>query len=369
MEARVRRRLTVAPVIVGLIVVVGASVALAQEMELGGKLRAGSQVVIPAEETIDSDLYASGGLVRVEGTVDGDLIVTGGQVRLTGEVTGDLIASGGMVDVSGQVEGDVRAAGGQLTVSGTIGEDLFVAGGQVTLSSSGEVGEDLVFAAGQMTLDGSVTGDVMGSTGNYQRGGTVGGEENVTVSEDEEPTVGDRSLDAVQRFVSILVVAGLALWLAPRLIEAPAQTLRNRPLASLGVGLLGLVGFIVLVVAVILVAVLLAIVFGLLGLDGLVGTVILTLFAVLVVLGLLFFLTVVFGAPAGVGLSLGSLVMGSPARRWLALILGVLVVVILTSLPWIGGWLGLVVLVFGLGAIILALRPRSLPLEAPASMD
>lgn len=357
------------PVIVGLIVVVGASVALAQEMELGGKLRAGSQVVVPAEETIEGDLYASGGLVRVEGTVDGDLIATGGQVRLTGEVTGDLIASGGMVDVSGQVEGDVRAAGGQLTVSGSIGEDLFVAGGQVTLSSSGEVGEDLVFAAGQMTLDGSVTGDVMGTTGNYQRDGNVGGDENVRVGEDEEPTVGDRSLEALQRFVSILVVGGLALWLAPRLIEAPAQTLRRRPLASLGFGLLGLVGFLVLVVAVILVAVLLAIVFGLLGLDGLVVTVIITLFAALVGLGLLFFLALVFGAPAGVGMSLGSLLLGSPVRRWLALILGVLVVVVVSYLPLIGGWLGFVIVVFGLGAIILAVRPRAQPVDTPVSMD
>lgn len=369
MEARARRRLTLGPAIVGLIVVLGASVALAQEMGLGGKLRAGSQVVIPVEETIEGDLYASGGLIRVEGTVDGDLIATGGQVRLTGEVTGDLIASGGMVDVSGQVEGDVRAAGGQLTVSGSIGEDLFVAGGQVTLSSSGEVGEDLVFAAGQMTLDGNVTGDVMGRTGNYQRGGTIGGDENVSIAEDDEPTVGDRSLEAVQRFVSILVVAGLVLWLAPRLIEAPAQTLRSRPLASFGFGLLGLVGFLVLVVAVILVAVLLAIVFGLLGLDGLVVTVIITLFASVVVLATLFFLALVFGAPAGVGMSLGGLVLGSPARRWLALILGVLVVVVLSSLPWIGGWLGVVVVVFGLGAIILALRPRAQPVEIPASMD
>ena len=369
MEARARRRLALAPVFVGSILVVGASMAVAQEMELGGKLRAGSRVVVPVEETIESDLYASGGLIRVEGTVDGDLIATGGQVRLTGEVTGDLIASGGIVDVSGQVEGDVRVAGGQLTLSGSIGEDLFVAGGQVTLSSSGEVGEDLVFAAGQMTLDGTVTGDVMGRTGDYQRGGSVGGEENVTVGEDEEPTIGDRSLAALQRFLSILVVAGLALWLAPRLIESPAQTLRSRPLASFGVGLLGLVGFLVLVVALILAAALLAIVFGLIGLDGLVVTVLMTLFAAVVVLGVLFFLALVFGAPAGVGMSLGRMVLGSSTARWLALILGVLFVVIVSSLPLIGGWLGLVVLVFGLGAIILALRPQAQPAGAPAAMD
>lgn len=362
-----RRKTTFGLLIVVLLVVSGALVAWAQEVDLGGKLRSGNQVVVPAEEVIEGDLYASGGTVRVDGRVEGDLIATGGQLRLNGEVTGDVLASGGILEISGEVEGDVRIAGGQVTVSGSVGEDLFATGGQLTLTSTGEVGEDLVFAAGQMTLDGTVSGDVLGAAGTYSRGGEVAGEENVTLNEDaeEEPTLADRALDALQRFISILVVAALVLWLAPRLIEAPAQTLRQRPLASFGIGVLGMVGFFVLLAAVILVTVLLAILFGLIGLDGLVGAVIFTLVAVLVVLGFLFFLALVFGAPAAVGMWMGRLAFESPAQRWVALILGVLVVVVLSYIPVVGGWLGLVIAIFGLGAIILALRPRPRPAELP----
>ena len=344
-----------------LLFVVGASAALAQETELGGKLRSGDQVVVPAGETIEGDLYASGGLVRVEGRVEGDLLAAAGQVQVAGRVTGDVMAAGGSIDISGRVGGDVRAAGGQLTISGSVTEDLFAAGGQVTLASSGEVGEDLVFGTGQMTLDGAVAGDVLGSAGSYVRRGTVGGAENVTVREREErvPTVADRSLGALRRLASILAVAVLALWLAPRLIEEPAHTLRRRPLASLGVGVLGLIGFVVLMLAVILVGVLLAIGLGLAGLGDLVGMVIFALVVVLIVLAFLFFLALVFGAPAGVGMSLGGLVVpsGSRAWRWVALLLGVLVVVVVSSLPVVGGWLAFLVVVLGLGALILALRP------------
>jgi hypothetical protein len=53
-------------------------------------------------------------------------------------------------------------------------------------------------------------------------------------------------------------------------------------------------------------------------------------------------------------------------RRWLALILGVLIVVLLGAIPVVGGWLGLIIALFGLGALILEFRPRRRRAPAPA---
>lgn len=354
--------------IVSLLVVTGASVAVAQETQLGGKIQSGSQITISAEETVDGDLYASGGRVIVEGSVDGDLIAAAGQVTISGEVTGDLIASGGAVDISGEVGGDARVAAGQATVSGSIGEDLFIASGQTTISDSGEVGEDLVFGSGRMTMNGTVDGDVLGATGDYDRQGTVMGTEDVTIRDVEAPTTADRILDALQRFISLLLVAALFLWLAPRYVEEPTQMLRQRPWASLGVGFVGVIAFGVLVFLLILVAVLLAIGVGLMGLSDLVGAIIFAAVVAVAVLAFLFFLATVFGAPAWVGMALGSIAfsLDSTARRWVALIIGLAVVVALTSIPVAGGWIGLLVALFGLGAVILAFRPRT---TAPVSVE
>ena len=360
--AQPRWKKFVLPSTIALAVILGSSVALAQSTQLGGKLRAGSEVEVPAGETVQGDLYAAGGTVRVDGTVDGDLVAWGGQVQVVGEVTGDVIAGSGNADISGQVGGDVRVGAGQVTVGGAIGEDLVVGSGQLTLTSSGEVGEDLIFGTGQTTLDGRVEGDVLGSTGRYTKRGSVGGTEDVNIREPEEeaePTFADRLLDVLQRFVSVLIVAALLLWLAPRLLEGTSDTLRRRPAASLGIGLLGLVGFAVLVVLAILAAILVAVALALVGLGGLGATVAVGVIVALIVLAFLFFFTLAFGAYAIVGLLVGRLTLGGEgARRWGALVLGVLVVVVLTSIPIIGGILAFLVALFGLGALILELNPR-----------
>jgi hypothetical protein len=351
------RRWTIgAAVLLVLLVAASASAALAQATQLGGKLRAGQQILIPEGDVIEGDLYVSGGTVRVEGTVTGDLLAWAGQVDVTGQVDGDLMVAAGQVDVAGDVGGDVRVAGGQLNIPGTIGEDLFVGGGRVTLS--GEVGEDLVFGTGQMVLNGSVDGDVLGSAGAYTRNGTIGGTENVTIVEAEErrPTVTDRVIGAVQRYVSILVLAALVLLFAPRVITDPVRTLRRRPLTSLGVGVLALVGVLTAVVILILIATLLAVILGFLGLGDLVAAIVLGTVVTLMVLSFLLFLAVVFGAPAVVGMALGDLVIGTTSTRgrWWSLILGLLVVVAASSLPIVGGWVAFFVMLFGLGAILLA---------------
>jgi cytoskeletal protein CcmA (bactofilin family) len=344
-----------------LLMLVTGSAAFAQGTSLGGKARSGNQVVVPVEEHVTGNLYVSGGTVRVEGTVDGDLVASGGTVEVPGEVKGDVLVAGGRVDLSGLVGGDVRMAGGQLTVGGTVTGDLLAAGGQATLTSSGRVGQDLIFGTGQMTLDGQVAGNVLGSAGSYTRHGTIGGQERVSVSEQEAPpTFWDRVFGAIRRLVSVLLVAALLLWLLPAAVAGAADTLRRRLPLSLGIGLLGLAGFVVLNLLAVLVVALGSIVFGLLGFGNLVVALVFAMLAFVLVVCAVFYLAAVFAAPAAVGLALGRLVLPGDerGRRWLALTLGVVVLVLLSSIPVVGGFFDFVVMVLGLGAVILALARR-----------
>ncbi len=347
----------VVTLVVGAFVLLGASVAFAQDDSLGGKVRNGQDVVIAAGETVEGNLYVSGGTVRVEGTVTGDLVAAGGQVEVSGEVKSDLLATGGTIDVSGKVDGDARLIGGRVKVSGSIGEDLALGAGQATVTSSARVGQDLVFGAGQMTLDGGVAGSVLGTTPNYTKDGTVGGTENVTIAEQDttaEPTVTSQLLDGLRRWIGILAVAALALWLIPRILRGTADSVRRRPLPSLGFGVLAIIGLVVLFVAALIVAVLPTVVFGLLGLGDLVALALFGALTLLVIVGFVFFVIVTFLAPAAVGLALGGLALGDepPSRRWWGLVLGLLVVVVLTSLPVVGGWLDVLVMLLGLGAVV-----------------
>jgi hypothetical protein len=188
----------------------------AQQTELGGKVRSGREVAVAAGETVPGDLIATAGTVRVDGRVDGDLVASGGQVIVAGTVTGDVVAGAGSTTISGDVGGDVRAGTGQARIQGRVGEDVVLGAGQATVDSGAQIGGDLIFGAGRVQMDGAVAGSVLGSAGNYTRGGSVSGSERVNVQqpeEQQEPTLVDRVVDALRRYVSLIVIGVLLLWL------------------------------------------------------------------------------------------------------------------------------------------------------------
>jgi hypothetical protein len=348
-------------------------VALAQQTELGGKVRSGQTVEVPAGQTVQGDLIASGGTVRINGRVDGDLVATGGQITVAGTVTGDVLAAGGNITISGQVDGDARLAGGQVRVERRVGEDLLIGAGQATVASGAQVGGDLIFGAGRMVMDGAVAGSVLGSTGNYTRAGSVGGSERVTVQEPRKtPTLADRGFDALRRYISIMIVGLLLLWLTPRIFRGAGDAVRRRPLVAFGLGIVAAIGVVVAVVLVVLLTVLLAIALGLVGLGELTGTVAFGGTVAVVVIVFLTFVAVMFGAQAAVGLGLGRLLFRgdrlSFGMAFLALLLGVLVVVLLAAIPVAGGFLEALLVLLGLGALLVGLFSRRREPAEPAEV-
>jgi len=91
--------------------------AAAHQSELGGKVRAGREVTVPAGETVPGDLVASAATVRVDGRVDGDLVASGGQVIVAGTVGGDVLV-GVVLGLAGL---------GSLTGVAVVGGGLLVA--------------------------------------------------------------------------------------------------------------------------------------------------------------------------------------------------------------------------------------------------
>jgi cytoskeletal protein CcmA (bactofilin family) len=380
-----RARFFVGVGLIGLLVLLTTGVVLAQEQQLGGKVVTGSEVTIPADETVDHDLYVFAGTVISNGTINGDLVVAGGTVDINGTVQGDVLVAGGRVSINGTVSGDVRVAGGQVVVGSDVSEDLLVAGGQITVG--GRVGQDLIVSAGELTLSGSVAGSTIGTVGTYNKSGTVAGTDGISISPRGAPvTPSNPVLDAVRQFIAVLVIAALALWLIPRTFAAAEARVREQPLPSFGWGVVSLIGYVVLVIAIIVLAILLAIVLGALRFGGLLGIDLLGGFVAISGLTLAFIVAGGFLADAIVGLALARLVTArtgsgttaetSAARgQWADLGLlaaGTAVVVILTAIPALGGLVKFVVASAGLGALWLTWRAArqgpaaSIPLPPPS---
>jgi hypothetical protein len=154
----------------------GALVAIVPMEALAADLRQGSDVTIGPGETVNDDLYAGGGTISINGTVNGNVFAGGGTITVSGNVTGDLILGGGTINVTGQVGGSIIAAGGNLTLNGPVAKDIVVTGGMIDVGAGGTIGRDLVVAGGTATVTAPVARRVQMSSGSLTLRNRVGGD-------------------------------------------------------------------------------------------------------------------------------------------------------------------------------------------------
>jgi cytoskeletal protein CcmA (bactofilin family) len=392
---------------------------------LAADIRTGGETTVPAGETVADDLYVTGGTVTVDGTVQGDLVAAGGSVTVNGTVsetviaaggtltvaggvTGDVIVAGGTVVVSGTVGGDLRGTGGTVQVSGQVQQDAVVFGGNFSLREGATVGGDVILGTGAATLNGDIGGDLTAGAGDITIDGRVGGTAEVEAGErlrlgpgaaivggleytspqelsaEESGRVQgpvtysaparqvwfftgpdslalrllDEVIERLQWFVATVIAGLVLLWLTPYLVGETSAALRRSPLPSLGLGLLALFVFPVLAV---IIGVLALFVTGAGGLP-------------ILAVPLLLWLTVLFVSWVFVSFVVGELVLeraqGREPKSVYALIVGAAVLAVVDLIPFVGGLVRLLVIVFGMGGLTLGLYRLSRLLRtapAPAS--
>jgi hypothetical protein len=256
-------------------IVGGAIVALVPLEVMAADLRQGSDVTIGQGQTVNDDLYAGGGTISINGTVNGNVFAGGGTITVSGNVTGDLILGGGTINVTGQVGGSIIAGGGNLTLNGPVAKDIVATGGTIDVGGSGTIGRDLVVAggtttvsapvgrrvqmsSGSLTLRNKVGGDVSGRVDHLKLDGAqIGGNLDYTSDNQVElvngarvsgtttrhtPTdrggagAGNRVVGWLQALVGIFVLGLLLILLLPGLSTRAIDTERAQPWASLGIG-------------------------------------------------------------------------------------------------------------------------------------
>ena len=337
-----------------------------------------SHATVPASQVVDGDYFAFGETVEISGTINGDLYASGGQVVIDGRVNGDVIVAGGRVSLSGTVSQDVRAAGGQVTIAGNVGRNLTVAGGNVEIASSAVVAGGVVaaggsvdlaapigsaakIAAGTLIIANRIDGNVEAAVGTLRIASKAEIAGNVTYWSGREAAVseGARISGKIVRnvpperprffraaffawlvFVSINFVCTLILGLLssrylPRYHQSVITTLRDKPWASLGIGFVAVV--VVPLACTLLFATVLAIPLGLILLVG-------------------FFILLYWSRIYAIG-RIGESILARlrPAStRTAAFVLGLFVYYILAVIPFIGWLVVPLVMLFGLGAELIA---------------
>jgi cytoskeletal protein CcmA (bactofilin family) len=129
---------------------------------------------VAAGETVDDTLVAIGQTVAIDGNVNGDLLAFGRDVTVRGNVTGNLITGAESVTIEGTIGGDVFGAGRGVTLRGArVARNVVAAGRDIELGADSDVGANAVTAGNSIRIDGRVGVDVKAAGGEITLGGNV----------------------------------------------------------------------------------------------------------------------------------------------------------------------------------------------------
>ena len=366
----------------------------------------GADVVV--DGTVNGDVLAVGDTVTINGAVKGSLVAVGLRVVINGEVDGtvytaaqtlelrpsaslsrniyfagfrlitrpgsrverDLVAGSIGADLFGEVGRDMKAVIGLVELVRKLGESMDWQWGMFRLRSSSvnepvspASQEPVVTTSGGMLMvirpveqrDVSRAASTSGSL--YQPQGQAEAEAHAPDS--QRDVVREQIRARLEEFVTLLIIGVLAVWLIPSVLDRWVGQVRATPLPAAGYGLVAYVtGFTgtSLVAALILVTGLwlgfvtlwkLAFLFWGLGYSS------------LVLAFSAFALVVFYGSKVIVADLAGTLILERLAPRaakykLLPLVLGLVLYVLLRSIPALGWVIGVIVTLLGLGAVWLA---------------
>ena len=132
--------------------------------------------VLARDQIFQGDYIAVGDAIELLGNVDGDVIVAASRLVVRGAVSGDVIAAASTIEITGEVEGDVRAAAMAVAISGTVGKNVNVWGNRVEVAAGATIGRNLSGVAEQFVLDGAVGRTLAVRAANLAIAGRVDGD-------------------------------------------------------------------------------------------------------------------------------------------------------------------------------------------------
>jgi cytoskeletal protein CcmA (bactofilin family) len=362
-------RLRVVGLALGLLAIAVPAVVLAS---------ANDSMTLAKGQTHTGTYYAGAQTVIVDGDVHGDVVCGAQDVTINGVVDGDVLCAGQNVTINGAVTGSVRVAGQSVTINNTVGRNVTVAGQMLHLGSAAKVSGEEALAGQNVTIDGpnehvlnvagqnvvlnsTIGGDVNAAVGQLALGTDANIAGSLTYTAQDQSNINKSKVQGsvtyhmaqkhqkqqttAQAWAGRLlywIVAGtvamlLAVWLLPRAVRSVTADMLKRPGRSFGFGAIALI------VAPALLLVLLLTVIGIPLALWLTAAWILLLAA----------------AGPFAGVALGQLVLGrqSPDKQFLlkSVLVGVPLITIALSVPWLGPLLALVAVVWVVGGVLLTL--------------
>ncbi|QPC84509.1 hypothetical protein G4Y79_09075 [Phototrophicus methaneseepsis] len=316
-------------------------------------IRTSNLLALGLSVTIDEDAILPGSIVNL-----------GYQLIVNGAVRDEINFWGSTLQIGGPVMGDVYATvGDPLSSNSSVETILLPFNFDVTLADPGLTITDDGRVAGSLEYYAPAPGRINGSIDGTEK---YVAPAPVALPTFEEPaTIANYLRSAFQEGTSLFVVGVAAVLLAAGSLNAPLYRIRRRPFASLSVGLLTFIISFPVVLIFILLSLLLVIFLLLVNLDALAVLMTFVLSVVNIGGATVFYLTAIFVARALFALAIGRSLArifwarnGLHVNPYAALLMGVVILALLVTLPFVGWIINAVSLFLGLGGILTVILER-----------
>jgi len=361
------------------------ALALPQPVAAADVERGNPSYTLAAGQEVKTDLIVTAERARIDGDVDGDLIVFCNTVSVSGHIKGDIIAFSQELRVSGPVDGNVRSFSQAFTLNSTVGKNLMSWAQAAELDEKARVGGTVTMGVTNLVLNGSVGGDLLALAHSAEINGSLG--HDVTIRGDQL-TIGSTAVIAGQTKFTGTHQPDVS---ASAKLGSPVQvTIPKRGPNYSGIryywhqvmfwGASFLLGLVILLLApgfffdTVQASKRIGAAVGF-GALFLFATPIAAIIVCITIVGLsvgipaiLFYGVALYCAKIFVGAWLGEKLLGAGVGIGAAigrLALGLAILRALSMVPYAGFWVSLLVVMWGLGAVVLSLHRR---MGAPAAV-
>jgi len=165
------RRFTAIAFVMG---VLACALALPPAASAADVERGDPSYTLPGGQEIKNDLIVVADRTRIDGDVDGDLIAFSNNLTVNGHVKGDILAFGSAVRVNGPVDGNIRIFSQALSLDSSVAKNVMVWTGALELDEKSAIGGSLTMFSGASELNGKVAGDLLAYSGTLEINGSLG---------------------------------------------------------------------------------------------------------------------------------------------------------------------------------------------------
>ncbi|MFA6382194.1 MAG: hypothetical protein WCX08_02935 [Candidatus Buchananbacteria bacterium] len=141
------------------------------------------------DEIIEGNFIKAGENIDLAGAVNGDVMILGNNITISGPVAGDVIILGSNIKIKGDVSGSVRVLGSNIEIDGNVSHNVWALGSSVVLNSDAWVGWDFYSTAADIAIKGAVDRRVAVTGANILIANQVGGDITAALGSDGKLTL------------------------------------------------------------------------------------------------------------------------------------------------------------------------------------